>query len=109
MDKASCHAVYGVLDTEGLDCLNKNYKLTRLGEKWNVEKEISETEKIDYGRGELDLSPVREALQQNKSFAVYNWLAALKCFGSKLAETKILRLSDGFRIFADKLLKIETR
>jgi hypothetical protein len=51
--KASCGMTYGIRDGDDIVCKNKNYLLTRTDNKWRVEKQILETEKIDYASGEL--------------------------------------------------------
>lgn len=53
LDKASCRTMYAVRKKDDIDCTNKSYLVTRTAEKWNVEKEISDTEKVDYSSGEL--------------------------------------------------------
>ena len=53
LDKASCRAVYGLKNTDEIVCMNKNYLLVRNDQKWHIEREISDTEKVDHTTGEL--------------------------------------------------------
>ncbi len=53
LNKASCKMIYGIREGEDIVCMNKNYLVIQTDNKWQVEKQILETEKIDYKSGEL--------------------------------------------------------
>ncbi len=53
LDMASCRLVYGISESDEVVCMNKSYLLQSAGDNWTVEKEISETERVDYNSGEL--------------------------------------------------------
>lgn len=52
LDKANCRAVYGVRQANEIVCESKNYLLVRSGEKWKIESEISDDERLN-SKGEL--------------------------------------------------------
>ena len=52
-DKASCQLIYKIREAEDVICMSKNYLLVQTDQKWHVEKEILETEKIDSTSGKL--------------------------------------------------------
>ncbi len=45
--------IYGIREGEDIVCMNKNYLVIQTDNKWQVEKQILETEKIDYKSGKL--------------------------------------------------------
>ena len=53
LDKASCRAVYALKSSDEVVCMNKNYLLVRNDQEWHIEREISDTEKVDHATGEL--------------------------------------------------------
>lgn len=53
VDKASCSIIYGLKTAEDTVCENKSFLLQKRDADWVVDKEILDTQKVDYSSGKL--------------------------------------------------------